>query len=105
MKLESHAFEYKGEIEDDFPIIIKEFEGRKVLDTTAIARYIIDKIEEESQKEKFIDLCKLSEEGNESAHNIMNILDEIRNRDGIGYNDYSDLWDAISDIPVEEDND
>lgn len=33
------------------------------------------------------------------------ILDEIRNRDGIGYNDYSDLWDAISDIPVEKDND
>ena len=36
-------------------------------------------LEEESQKEKFIDLCKLSEEGNESAINIMNILDEIRN--------------------------
>ena len=35
----------------------------------------------------------------------LRILDEIRNRDGIGYNDYSDLWDAISDIPVEEDND
>lgn len=31
----------------------------------------------------------------------LRILDEIRNRDGIGYNDYSDLWDAISDIPVE----
>ena len=36
-------------------------------------------LEEESKKEKFIDLCKLSEEGNESAINIMNILDEIRN--------------------------
>ena len=32
----------------------------------------------------------------------LQILDEIRNRDGIGYNDYSDLWDAISDIPVED---
>lgn len=52
MKLESHAFEYKGEIEDDFPIIIKEFEGRKVLDTTAIARYIIDKIEEGEDSHK-----------------------------------------------------
>jgi len=30
----------------------------------------------------------------------LQILDEIRNRDGIGYNDYSDLWDAISEIPV-----
>jgi len=35
----------------------------------------------------------------------LRILDEIRNRDGIGYNDYSDLRDAISEIPVEEDND
>ena len=32
----------------------------------------------------------------------LRILDEIRSRDGIGYNDYSDLWDAISEIPVEE---
>jgi hypothetical protein len=33
----------------------------------------------------------------------LQILDEIRNRDGIGYNDYSDLWDAISEIhEVEE---
>ena len=32
----------------------------------------------------------------------LRMLDEIRNRDGIGYNDYSDLWDAISEIPVEE---
>ncbi|MBO6105168.1 MAG: carbamoyltransferase HypF, partial [Methanobrevibacter sp.] len=34
----------------DFPIIIKEFEDengkRKILDTTAIMRYIVDKIEE-----------------------------------------------------------
>lgn len=35
----------------------------------------------------------------------LRMLDEIRNRDGIGYNDYSDLWDAISEIPVEGDND
>ena len=34
----------------------------------------------------------------------LRILDEIRNRDGIGYNDYSDLWDAISDIPVEDED-
>ena len=34
----------------------------------------------------------------------LRILDEIRSRGGIGYNDYSDLWDAISDIPVEKDN-
>ena len=47
MKLESFAFEYKEECElNDFPIIIKEFEGRKILDTTAILRYVIDKIEE-----------------------------------------------------------
>ncbi len=32
----------------------------------------------------------------------LQILDAIRIRDGIGYNDYSDLWDAISDIPVED---
>lgn len=30
----------------------------------------------------------------------LQILDAIRNRNGIGYNDYSDLWDAISEIPV-----
>lgn len=35
----------------------------------------------------------------------LRILDEIRSRDGIGYNDYSDLWNAIFDIPVGEDND
>ena len=35
----------------------------------------------------------------------LRILDEIRNRDGIGYNDYSDLWDAISEIPVKEETD
>lgn len=51
MKLESYAFEYKGEGSlDDFPIIVKEYEDengkRLILDTTAILRYIIDKIEE-----------------------------------------------------------
>lgn len=30
------------------------------------------------------------------------LLDAIRNRGDIGYSDYSDLWDAIMDIPVEE---
>lgn len=34
----------------------------------------------------------------------LRILDEIRSRDGIGYSDYSDLWDAISEIPVEEED-
>ena len=51
MKLESYAFEYKGEGSlDDFPIIVKEYEDengkRLILDTAAILRYIIDKIEE-----------------------------------------------------------
>ena len=51
MKLESYAYEYKEEDTlEDFPIIIKEFEDengkRKILDTTAIMRYIVDKIEE-----------------------------------------------------------
>ena len=51
MKLESYAFDYKGDDSlDDFPIIIKEYEDekgiRKVLDTTAILRYIVDKIQE-----------------------------------------------------------
>ncbi|WP_297981929.1 carbamoyltransferase HypF [uncultured Methanobrevibacter sp.] len=47
MKLESFAYQYKQKDElDDYPIIIKEFEGRKVLDTTAILRYVINKIEE-----------------------------------------------------------
>ena len=34
----------------------------------------------------------------------LRILNEIRNRDGIGYNDYNDLWDAISEIQVEEED-
>ena len=51
MKLESYAYEYKEEDTlEDFPIIIKEYEDengkRMILDTTAIMRYIIDKIEE-----------------------------------------------------------
>ena len=51
MKLESYAYDYKEEDNlDDFPIIIKEHEDedgiRKVLDTTAIMRYVVDKIEE-----------------------------------------------------------
>ncbi len=45
-------------------------------------------------------------EGNMSEKEYaLQILDEIRNRDGIGYNDYSDLWDAISEIPVKEETD
>ncbi|MCI5737668.1 MAG: carbamoyltransferase HypF [Methanobrevibacter ruminantium] len=51
MKLESYAYEYKEEDTlEDFPIIIKEYEDengkRMVLDTTAIMRYVVDKIEE-----------------------------------------------------------
>ena len=51
MKLESYAYEYKGkDTLEDFPIIIKEYEDengkRKILDTTAIMRYLADKIEE-----------------------------------------------------------
>lgn len=51
MKLESYAYEYKGkDTLEDFPIIINEFEDengkRKILDTTAIMRYLADKIEE-----------------------------------------------------------
>ncbi len=51
MKLESYAYEYKAnDTFEDFPIIIKEYEDengkRMILDTTAILRYIIDKIEE-----------------------------------------------------------
>ena len=51
MKLESYAYDYKeSDTLEDFPIIIKEFEDengkRKILDTTAIMRYIVDKIEE-----------------------------------------------------------
>lgn len=51
MKLESYAYDYeKEDTLEDFPIIIKEFEDengrRMILDTTAIMRYVIDKIEE-----------------------------------------------------------
>ena len=51
MKLESYAYDYKeDDALEDFPIIIKEYEDengtRKILDTTAIMRYIVDKIEE-----------------------------------------------------------
>lgn len=51
MKLESYAYEYKeNDTLEDFPIIIKEYEDengkRMILDTTAILRYIVDKVEE-----------------------------------------------------------
>ena len=51
MKLESYAYDYNEDDNlEDFPIIIKEYEDengtRKILDTTAIMRYVVDKIEE-----------------------------------------------------------
>lgn len=51
MKLESYAYDYKeDDTLEDFPIIIKEYVDengtRKILDTTAIMRYLVDKIEE-----------------------------------------------------------
>ena len=51
MKLESYAYEYKeNDALEDFPIIVKEYEDengkRMILDTTAILRYIVDKMEE-----------------------------------------------------------
>ena len=54
MKLESYAYEYKEEDTlEDFPIIIKDYidedndnNKRRVLDTTAILRYVVDKMEE-----------------------------------------------------------
>ena len=52
MKLESYAYEYKEEDTlEDFPVIIKDYidedgNKRRILDTTAILRYITDKIEE-----------------------------------------------------------
>ena len=51
MKLESYAYDYKeDDTLEDFPIIIKEYKDengtRKILDTTAIMRYVVDKIEE-----------------------------------------------------------
>lgn len=51
MKLESYAYDYnEDDTLEDYPIIIKEYEDengkRMILDTTAIMRYIVDKIEE-----------------------------------------------------------
>lgn len=49
MKLESAAFNYLKQNENplkDYPIIIKDYEDRKILDTTAILRYVIEKLEE-----------------------------------------------------------
>lgn len=43
MKLESYAYNGKDEL-NDFPIIIEKYKRRNILDTTAILRYIIDKI-------------------------------------------------------------
>lgn len=50
MKLESAAFNYlkMNDLDKikDYPVIIKDHDGRRVLDTTAILRYVIDKLEE-----------------------------------------------------------
>ena len=50
MKLESEAFNYlkmnDSDKLNDYPIIIKDHDDRRVLDTTAILRYVIDKLEE-----------------------------------------------------------
>ena len=50
MKLESAAFNYlkMNDLDklNDYPIIIKDHDDRRVLDTTAILRYVIDKLEE-----------------------------------------------------------
>lgn len=50
MKLESAAFNYLKMNDsnklNDYPIIIKDHDDRRVLDTTAILRYVIDKLEE-----------------------------------------------------------
>ena len=50
MKLESAAFNYlkmnDSDKINDYPIIIKDHDDRRVLDTTAILRYVIDKLEE-----------------------------------------------------------
>ena len=50
MKLESAAFNYlkmnDSDKLNDYPIIIKDHNDRRVLDTTAILRYVIDKLEE-----------------------------------------------------------
>ena len=50
MKLESAAFNYlkmnDSDKLNDYPIIIKDHDDRRVLDTTAILRYVIEKLEE-----------------------------------------------------------
>ena len=50
MKLESAAFNYlkMNDLDkiNDYPIIIKDHDDKRVLDTTAILRYVIDKLEE-----------------------------------------------------------
>lgn len=50
MKLESAAFNYlkmnDSDKLNDYPILIKDHDDRRVLDTTAILRYVIDKLEE-----------------------------------------------------------
>lgn len=50
MKLESAAFNYlkmnDSDKLNDYPIIIKDHDDRRVLDTTAVLRYVIDKLEE-----------------------------------------------------------
>ena len=50
MKLESAAFNYlkMNDLDklNDYPIIIKDHDDRRVLDTTAILRYVIEKLEE-----------------------------------------------------------
>lgn len=50
MKLESAAFNYlkMNDLDklNDYPIIIKDHDDRRVLDTTAVLRYVIEKLEE-----------------------------------------------------------
>ena len=50
MKLESAAFNYlkmnDSDKLNDYPIIIKDHDDRRVLDTTAVLRYVIEKLEE-----------------------------------------------------------
>ena len=56
---------------------------------------------------KIVKRCLTKKKGDNMSEKeyALQILDQIRSRDGIGYNDYSDLWDAISEIPVKENND
>ena len=65
MKLESAAFNYlKMNASDtlkDYPIIIKDYENRKILDTTAILRYVIEKLEEGE------DIGRIAEAGQEAV--------------------------------------